>query len=166
MPESGDLNLLKDIYYPMEVTETAPASIFFSLIVSGLLLKVLFSFSKNYLQNRYRRTALKQLCVLKTEIKMNKFVSLRALPRILKETASIAFSYDDVASLNGRDWLAFLEKTGGELNEQANINLLKVTYESNEALAKISETEIEMLINYIERWIQGHAVNLVEIQND
>ncbi|WP_171180451.1 DUF4381 domain-containing protein [Ruegeria sp. HKCCD8929] len=71
-----------------------------------LLTYALWRWFRVYRANAYRRAALAELAGAGDDPAQ--------VARILRRAALAGFDRRDVAGLRGRDWIAFLEKTGGE----------------------------------------------------
>jgi len=74
-----------------------------------------------------------------------------AIAEILRRTALVAFPREKVASLSGRDWLDFLDRTGGgsEFLETAGKALAEAPYRPDPAPS-------DRLAAMAERWVRRH----------
>ena len=84
------------------------------LLVGLVLLAVLVRYGGRRLQywyrNRYRREAAKRLQQLAATTDQGDLTLIAEINRLLKLTALAAFSREQVASLSGEDWVAFLNQ--------------------------------------------------------
>ena len=79
------------------------------------------------------------------------------MPYYLKVTALQAYPRQDVASLSGENWLAFLDKqyAGTAFSEGIGRKLLAVAYLPQEQW-QLSEKDSEALIRMSRLWISKH----------
>ncbi len=110
--------------------------------------------------NRYRREALKQLTVLESSASDWKEVA-RTLPELLKATALQAYSRNEIASLSGRQWLAFLDDhcTGSSFLEKTGQQLIELSYLPDNRWS-LTESNIQALIKDVRYWISNHHVSI------
>jgi len=112
---------------------------------------------RHWWRNRYRRQALWQLQHLQqqTGTKLQDVVAV--LPYYIKVTALQAYPREDVASLNGPDWLAFLDAnySGPSFSKGAGKKLLSVSYLPREQW-QLNDKESETLIKMSRQWIARH----------
>ena len=108
---------------------------------------------RRYEANRYRREALRELRGLQKSAEGG--ASLAALPLLLKRTALGGFPRDEVASLTGAPWLAFLTRTcpGAEFDEELGAALSRVSYRGPEGIPPDTAAR---LFEATEVWIRGH----------
>jgi hypothetical protein len=118
MSDPADLSNLRDIVVPPDVSFWPPAPgwwVVGAAIVAAAAL-VIVAAVRHWQGNAYRREALRALAT----------AGDADVSAILKRAALAAFPREQVASLHGAAWLAFLDRTGG--TAFANTALLALTY--------------------------------------
>lgn len=112
MPEQDPLAQLRDLHLPADISAWPPAPGWWllALLLISLLAIALFQLVKIIRRNRYRRQALQQLLQLSYS-STEPAAYLQQLNRLLKRTALAASPAQNVASLNGEAWLAFLDRS-------------------------------------------------------
>jgi len=134
--------------------------------VFGLILLVVgwwvYGRFRRFRANRYRRLALAGLSVIERELQQpeKRARALAEIPVLLKWTALSGFKRSDVASLNGEQWLAFLDKSmGGKDFMQGEGRLLpELAYAPAERIVQLSDESIGNLLQIARRWIKRHVV--------
>jgi hypothetical protein len=103
--DPGSLDRLHDIVEPAVVPWWPPGPGWFIVFgLAGMLLAIAaWRLIRHHLRNRYRREALKELDG------MNQVADVATL---VKRVALLAWPREQVASLTGPDWLAFLDASG------------------------------------------------------
>lgn len=104
MSDPADLSNLRDIVVPPEVSFWPPAPGWWIVAAAAGLALALLAASAvvRHRRNAYRREALREL----------EKAGAQQASSILKRAALAAWPRDQVASLSGADWLAFLDRTG------------------------------------------------------
>ncbi|MCK5679846.1 DUF4381 domain-containing protein [bacterium] len=160
------LQNLHDIATPTPVAWLPPAPGWYALGFSLLLLLVWFLLKRYtfWQRNWYRRKALIELDQLEkrlTDTARNKQV-LPQLAELVKRTALVAYGRNQVASLNGADWLAFLDKTGStNLFTKGNGRLLAdCSYQPDTWFATLSPKQLSGLYKAVQLWIKKHQQKL------
>lgn len=108
--DPGSLDRLHDIAVPPPVSWWPLAPGWWVIVGIGLVLLavgVVAAISRWH-RNRYRREALRELGELSPAAE-----SLAVVAELVKRVALAAYPRDQVASLTGEPWLAFLDETGG-----------------------------------------------------
>ncbi len=105
MSDPADLSNLRDIVVPPAVSFWPPAPGWWAvsaacLVAAGFAIAAVV---RHRQRNAYRREALRELAS----------ADPRDISAILKRAALAAFPREQVASLSGPAWLAFLDRTGG-----------------------------------------------------
>jgi hypothetical protein len=102
-------------------------------------------------RDRYRREALRELDRLAPTP-----ANLPAVAVLLKRTALAACERDRVASLTGKDWLAFLDATGGGRAFSGGLGRLleAATFERHPRPA--DALEVAELLTAVRHWIRYH----------
>jgi hypothetical protein len=138
MSDPADLSNLRDIVVPPDVSFWPPAPGWWAI---GAAVAVAAGFAiaaalRHWRRNAYRREALRALDTAEA----------RDISAVLKRAALAAFPREQVASLNGMAWLAFLDRTGG--TAFANTALLALTYGGN--------GDRDAVVAQARRWIEHH----------
>ncbi len=138
MSDPADLSNLRDIVVPPAVSFWPPAPGWW---VVGAACAVAAGFAiaaalRYWRRNAYRREALRAL----------ETAEASDISAILKRAALAAFPREQVASLNGAAWLAFLDRTGG--TAFANTALLALTYGGS--------GDRDAVVAQARRWIGSH----------
>jgi hypothetical protein len=138
MSDPADLSNLRDIVVPPAVSFWPPAPGWWAvgvacLVAAGLAIAVAL---RHWQRNAYRREALRAL----------ETAEGNDISAILKRTALVAFPREQVASLSGPAWLAFLDRTGG--TAFSNTGLLALTYGGTADRAAV--------VAQARRWIERH----------
>lgn len=138
MSDPTDLSNLRDIVVPSAVSFWPPAPGWWLVgaagaVAIGLAITALL---RHRQRTAYRRDALRELATAQSA----------DISAILKRTALVAFPREQVASLSGAAWLAFLDRTGG--TSFANTALLALTYGGSGDRAAV--------LVQARRWIERH----------
>lgn len=136
---------------------TAPGWKVLAIIIVILLLFICVRWMKRWWRNRYRREALRQLVQVQHHAGKQLQEVVAVLPYYLKVTALQAYPRQDVASLSGDNWLAFLDKqySGAAFSEGIGRKLLAVAYLPQDQW-QLSEKDSEALISMSRLWITRH----------
>ena len=128
-----------------------------AIIIVILLLFICVRRMKHWWRNRYRREALRQLMQVQQRAGKQLQQVVAVLPYYLKVTALQAYPRQDVASLSGENWLAFLDKqsAGTAFSEGIGRKLLAVAYLPQDQW-QLSEKDSEALIRMSRLWISKH----------
>jgi hypothetical protein len=138
MSDPADLSNLRDIVVPPAVSwwPSAPGwwAVGAALVIAGGF--AIAAALRHHQRNAYRREALQALDTAQSA----------DISAILKRAALVAFPREQVASLNGTAWLAFLDRTGG--TKFANTALASLTYGGS--------GDKEAVLAEARRWIARH----------
>jgi hypothetical protein len=136
---------------------TAPGWKALAIIIVILLLFICVRWMQRWWRNRYRREALRQLQQVQRQAGKQLQEVVAVLPYYLKVTALQAYPRQDVASLSGENWLAFLDKqhSGTVFSKGIGSKLLAVAY-LPQAQWRLSEKDSAMLISMSRAWISKH----------
>jgi len=115
-PGPDPLAELRDIHMPPPVEAWPPAPgwwILGIMVLAGLVAMALW-WLRRWRANRYRREALRELLRLYRAYEQHQDAAtwLREFEALLKRVALTRYPREDVASLTGESWVAFLDKTG------------------------------------------------------
>lgn len=123
-------------------------------IITSLLIYRLYQSYRQYLANAYRRAAFSELEQL--TIKLH---SHNLLPTLLRRTALYAYPRQEVASLTGREWEAWLDDQCPHCHFSTTHQgqLERLAYEQSNSL---SDEQLQSLHNAIANWIKRHKAAL------
>jgi hypothetical protein len=138
MSDPSDLSNLRDIVVPSAVSWWPPAPGWWMV---GAVLVIAAGFAlaaavRHHQRSAYRREALQAL----------ETAQPADISAILKRAALAAFPREQVASLSGPAWLAFLDRTGG--TKFANTALAALTYGGS--------GDKEAVVAEARRWLLSH----------
>ena len=157
------LENLYDIMTPPPVPWWPPAPGWYVVGTAVLVLAVWAGWSwwRRWQAAAYRRAALAALQQLKacTADEAQRAPALRELPELVKRTALAAFPRQQVASLSGAAWLAFLDRTGhtNAFTYGRGQFLPVLSYDPHTA-SRLDTQEVEELCSVVSSWIQDHSV--------
>lgn len=153
--EAPSLDALRGLHLPEPVSnapQTTAWWILFALL--GLLLLVVAALVvRRRRRNRYRRDALVRLDALGA-------TGLAELPHLVKRVALDAWPREQVASLSGAPWLAFLDRSlggGTAFREGPGRHLPTLAYGGPPTLG---ERERQGLVALVRTWIRKHRVDV------
>jgi len=165
-PDPASLQNLNDIVLPAIVGWWPLAPGWYFLF--GLLLTALVWFGyrslHRWMNNRYRRAALRELQLLEKRIHATeerdaevRDANLRQIPILLKRTALSAYPRSQVASLSGKDWFLFLNSTlkNPSFTESTANTLNRISYSYGE-LSAVDSQSITALLNASRQWLKRH----------
>jgi len=165
MPDPSSLQNLHDIVTPAPAPWLPPAPGWYALGLSVLLLLAWFSVRRYraWQRNKYRREALAALDRLEKGLADTAEYQqiLPELPQLVKRTAIAAYGRSQVASLNGADWLAFLDKTGSTdvFTKGSGRLLTDCSCQPVTRLAALSREQVSGLRKAVHHWINKHKEN-------
>jgi hypothetical protein len=159
--DPASLQNLNDIVLPAAVSWWPLAKGWY--IVAALLLILLAWFGyrslRRWMQNRYRRAALRELQSLENGMQneASRDSCLRQIPSLLKRTALSIYPREQVASLAGKDWHRFLNSklSKPSFAESVAINLDTVSYSAGD-LRHVDEQAAADLLNASRYWLKYH----------
>jgi len=136
---------------------SAPGWQALGVIIILLLIVQATRWAKRWWRNRYRSEALRQLAPVHRQAGGQLQDVVAVLPYYIKVTALQAYPREDVASLSGDDWLAFLDAnySGPFFSKGAGKKLLSVSYLPREQW-QLNDKESETLIKMSRQWIARH----------
>ena len=149
---------LIDVPLPPHVSlwpQTWPARITVALLLAGTIVAG-WRFARYWHANRYRRAALAELRQVTQTLGADAAPNQLAtqLSVLVRRTALAAFPREQVASLSGSAWLAFLDRTSGgtDFSRGAGRWLASAPYARNEP----DDSQRDALIDLTRHWIRGH----------
>jgi hypothetical protein len=165
-PDPASLQNLNDIVLPADVSWWPLATGWY--FIFGFLLALLgwvcYQLLRRWLNNRYRRAALRELQLIadKMQREEDRASSLRQIPVLLKRAALSAYPRNQVASLAGKDWRDFLNSRlkNPSFTESIAITLQKVSYSTGN-LSEVDTQAATALLDASRDWLQHHQVTSV-----
>ena len=147
---------LKDIHLP-EAIGWWPPAIGWWLLAGFILLLIafLYWFYKSLIRKTAIKTAKKNLAAIKENPALDNNQKLRELSMLIRRVAISVNPRTEVASLTGRQWLAFLDQsvTGDPFSEGCGQLLTEGPYRNTLP----SELEIAQLISLYEDWLKAQT---------
>jgi hypothetical protein len=117
-------------------------------------------------RNEYRRAGLRELPEIAKRLSGSdtRVVALRELAVLLKRVALAAWPREQVASLSGERWLAFLDSTcrGTDFTSGAGRLLESSSGASDAEVDPVAWADIDRLVRSARRWIGHHRVPTVD----
>lgn len=159
--DPASLQNLNDIVLPATVGWWPLAPGWYILFGLSLIALAWFGYRSlhHWMNNRYRRAALRELQLLEKRIDDPEVrdAKLRQIPILLKRTALSVYPRSQVASLSGKDWFLFLNSTlkNPSFTESTASTLSKISYSSGE-LSVIDSTAAAALLNASRQWLKHH----------
>ena len=154
MPVENPLANLKDIHLPPAVSWWPPAPGWWILAVFFVLLTVLCAwwFRRRYERSRPRIEALRILKDLQVQHDKSpvELTTLRTLSQLLRRTALSFYQQEEVASLQGEEWLKFLDKNGKTTEFTKGVG--KIFGEN--LFQQKPDFEIEALFPLVSKWVK------------
>jgi hypothetical protein len=148
--DPASLSNLRDLAIPEPIPWWPPAPGWYFVIafLVAVLLVIATRLLIRYRRNAYRRAALSELRRLGPR-------EAAVLPALLKRTALAAYPRRDIASLNGRSWLEFLDRTAGTtaFTRTHGAALLDLAYRPGTALDAKQFRELSVATRH---WIRSH----------
>lgn len=155
---------LHDVALPPPVSMTPQTAGWYLLLaIAGLLLLwAAVAFVGRTVRNRYRRDALRELDALEASTGGDsaRAEALRTLPALLKRAALAAWPREEVASLSGDAWLAFLDRTYGGRGFGAGPGRIVAlaAYEPDGQVLGLGEKDARAAFAVAREWIRRHRV--------
>ena len=147
---------LKDIHLPEPIGWWPPAIGWWLLAVFiSLLIVFLYWFYKRLTRKTAIKTAKKNLAAIKENHAIDNNQKLRELSMLVRRVAISVNPRAEVASLTGRQWLGFLDKsiTGMSFSEGCGQLLATAPYRNTPP----TELEISQLISLCEDWLKAQT---------
>jgi hypothetical protein len=135
------------------------------LFVALLLIALLGAFAwrawRRYERARYRREALAELARIEANLNddATRAAALGRIGPLIKRTALAAAPREQVASLSGAAWLAYL-RTHGAFDDESGALLYTVSYAPASRIATISPQQAQRLAQAARGWIESHHVEV------
>ncbi|UOA09499.1 DUF4381 domain-containing protein [Methylobacter sp. S3L5C] len=148
---------LKDIHLPEAIGWWPPAIGWWLLaVLIPLFIVFLYWLYKRLTRKTAIKTAKKQLAFIKQYSVVDNDKKLRELSMLLRRVAISVTSRTEVASLTGRQWLVFLDKslTGAPFSDGCGQLLTTAPYRNTPP----TEAEISQLISLCEDWLNAQTL--------
>lgn len=111
-------------------------------------------------QLRYRREAMAKIRFLQHSLTdNNRVASIKALNRVLKETAVFSFGDKTVASLQREHWLQFLNQSGAEKLDETLGDAWQIALYVPEERVALDDKQCRLLLEFALVWVATHKVN-------
>lgn len=146
------LNAFGSLYEPpaLAFSFETPGWTILAVIVILLMITFFVLWIRKRIRNKYRREALREIDRLRPESE-----AIYAVFLMLKKVAIQVFGRKNVASLHGKDWLLFLDKTGKKVQfQELDSQIFAILYEGEKPSIQTSES----ILNNAKKWIKTHAV--------
>lgn len=165
-PDPTSLDRLHDVIAPPPVPWWPPAPGWYWVLgfVLVVILVLVLRFFIHWQRNRYRREALAELARYQAAGAAGQRVKVIAsLAGLLKRTALSAWPRTQVAALNGPDWFAFLNRTGGagRFGSGAGALLEGAAYDSRQAQS-LDDAQTAELVELVRHWLKHHRAETHE----
>jgi hypothetical protein len=147
---------LKDIHLPEAIGWWPPAIGWWLLaVLIPLLIAFLYWLYKSLTRKTAIKTAKKNLTAIKHNSALDNNNKLREVSILIRRVAISVNPRTEVASLTGRQWLAFLDKslTGAPFSEGCGQLLADAPYRNTPP----DELEISQLISLCEDWLKAQT---------
>jgi hypothetical protein len=148
---------LKDIHLPKAIGWWPPAIGWWLLaVLIPILILFLYWLYKRLTRKTAINTAKKNLAAIKRNPALDNNTKLRELSMLIRRVAISVTPRTEVASLTGRQWLAFLDKsvTGAPFSEGSGQLLTTAPYRNTQP----TELEISQLISLCEDWLNAQTL--------
>ena len=169
--QADPLAQLRDIHLPPAIEGWPPAPGWWGLTFLGILafLILLYWLWGRWQANQYRREAIRQLDTILEKYTSDGDASLylHDYQLLLKRVALTRFNRNQVASLSGEAWVAFLDKSSNssEFSMGAGQALIDGNYVEATKIS-IGSTDIESLHHLGQQWIRKHQMLSPEIGSE
>ena len=154
--ENTGLEGLHDISVPEPVSWMPQTAgwVLLLVILASLIIWMIYRYARHRRENLYRRSALERLS------RIEKVPA--EIPALVKSTVLSFRPREEVASLTGDAWLAFLDKTDGSVRFTKGPGrlLAQIAYLPEPELEKIPSNEIGPLVELVRDWIRNHNVSV------
>lgn len=153
MAEPQVLTKLHDIQLPAPISWWPLAPGWYLLLLLSLFLVVLLIYiaRRSYVNGRAKRQALQLLEIYEQEYQRdsNSQLSSMKVSELLRRVALVYFSREQVASLQGEAWLAFLNKTSKGIDfNRLRDELLELPYQP------AKDVDLQFLFRGAKAWIK------------
>jgi len=153
MPKNDALAKLRDIHLPdpIGVWPLAPGWYLLALVFFLVLVVIIFFIRRSYLNGSHRREALRLLKSLQKQYQdgCDNQQASAFISELLRRVALVYFPRAEVASLQGKPWIRFLNDTGKGLDfNLVEKELLEGPYKVD------NNSDLQLLFKLTERWIK------------
>ena len=163
--DATSLDRLHDIIVPAPAPWWPPAPGWYWVLglMVVVLLAALIAGLIRWQHNRYRREALAELARHEMALQNTELRSpaLLSLAELLKRTAVTAFPREDVATLTGPKWFAFLDDTarGSRFRDALGATLENAIYDPR-TVDTLDPQRLHSVVEAIRHWIKFHDTRL------
>lgn len=162
MSQQGDpLAELRDIHLPPPVDAWPPAPGWWllAIVIIGVLVALALLLFRRWRANRYRREALEELTNLRRAYEQHGDVEawLRDYEALLKRVALTRYPREEVASLTGEAWVAFLDNTIGSHEFSMGPGQVLIDGHYRPASELNAGIEVDALHELGKQWIKHHG---------
>ena len=154
---------LKELPLPDPVSYWPQTAGWYVLLLLLLLLVALLAWLhwRRWQRDAYRRDALSRLQAIADTLNnpAGQIANLTELPLILRHAALRAGRRQDVASLRGRDWIAWLNASSGKtlFDDEAAALIDQLPYATPTSLAVLrDEPRTQKLLDASQTWVRDH----------
>jgi len=153
MPKNDALAKLRDIHLPdpIGLWPLAPGWYLLALVFFLVLVAIVFFIRRTYLNGNHRREALRLLKLFQKQYQdgCDSQQTSAFISELLRRVALVYFPRAEVASLQGKSWIGFLNDTGKGLDfNLVEKELLDGPYKVN------NNSDLQLLFKLSERWIK------------
>ncbi len=162
IPSSArELAQLRDIHLPKPIGwwPLAPGWYWLAVLILMLFMTGIFFITRHYINGRAKRQALHLLASYQYQYQrdLNAPSTAARLSELLKRVALVYFPRTKVASLQGEEWIAFLNSTSKGLDfEKVRTELLDMPYQPS------LSNDLNLFIKMVRNWIKqrrGRCLN-------
>lgn len=163
-PQAVDTPQLLDIHLPGDPSwwPPAPGWWLLALLLTGLLVWALVWLRTQ----RKKRRKIRQISallepVLERLITQHDTHSVAELNTLLRQLALIRYPREDIASLTGKQWLTFLDRSGktSGFSQGAGKVLAELPYQAQSSSASpLSESDAKALVKLVRHWLKHSGV--------
>jgi hypothetical protein len=157
----ANLQALRELPLPAPVSY-APQTIgwlFVVIVLLALLAVGAWLAWRRRQRTRYRREALRELARIEAKLGHDTN-ALADIAPLLKRTAMAAATRDQVASLSGASWLAYLQRTHEGFDEPSGAALYAASYAPQARAKRLSPRQTRRLLRAARDWIEHHHVEV------
>ncbi|RUR09548.1 DUF4381 domain-containing protein [Legionella septentrionalis] len=169
-PPQQELAHLRDIHIPPAIGwwPLAPGWYVILCLLAVALFALAFFLYRHYKRGRAKRHALRILKTYRLEYAQqgNAQITCARISELLKRVALVYFPREQVASLQGEDWINFLDKTGRGIDFQPlKMELLELPFQPDNRtqappqnkLPKQQSGKLPLLFMQTEKWIKQRS---------
>ena len=159
--DATSLDRLHDIVVPSLAPWWPPAPGWYWILglVLVLVLILVLRFFLIWQQNRYRREALAEFAIHERALTDpgRRAEAISAMAELLKRAALTAFPREQVASVTGPVWFAFLDQTGRTtaFSSESGATLERAAYDPR-VVDTLTDKQLQEIITSVRQWLKNH----------